>query len=68
MRNRISTMRHSDFARCREQCGLTPDEGMVMDMLRRECSHVQIAMALHASTATVARRQKSLYSKIDIEL
>ena len=39
-----------------------------MDMLRRECSHVQIAFALHASTATVARRQKSLYSKIDIEL
>lgn len=68
IRNRISTMHSSDFKRCRENCGLTSDEGIVMDMLRRECSHVQIAIALNASTATVSRRQKSLYSKIDIEL
>ncbi|MBO7172329.1 MAG: hypothetical protein J6V52_05190 [Bacteroidaceae bacterium] len=61
-------MRSSDYKRCRENCGLSSDEGIVMDMLRRECSHVQIAIALNASTATVSRRQKSLYSKIDIEL
>lgn len=67
-RNRISTMRSEDYKRCRQNCGLTADEGMVMDMLRKECSHVQIAFALHASTATVSRRQKSLYEKIEIEL
>lgn len=61
-------MHSSDFNRCRENCGLSHDEGVVMDMLRREASHVQIAIALHTSTATVSRRQRSLYNKIDIEL
>lgn len=68
IRNKISTMRHSDFVRCRQTLGLSPDEEIVMDMLRREASHVQIAFALHASTATVSRRQRSLYAKIDAEL
>lgn len=68
MRNRISQMHSSDFSRCRTACGLSPDEARIMDMLRHEASHVEMALALNVSTATVSRKQRSLYAKIDSEL
>lgn len=66
--NFVSGMSSERFARCRRDCGLSPEEEAVMDGLRREKSIVAMSIETGMSTATVSRKIRSLKQKTALEL
>lgn len=56
------TRRECDFFR--RECNFTAQERAVFDLRVQGASIVEIALALHLSTATVARRVRAVKTKI----
>lgn len=65
--NFVSGMPYERYARCRRECGLSPEEAAVFDGLRHEKSIVALSFETGMSTATVSRKIRNLKRKTALE-